>query len=235
MFENEILTDEFPIYIKHYTVEKIRPLPLYFKTKDKLSGLLNPELLASPENEDEVNGLERQFAYKVVVHFYVKLPNNYKPPFPNPNSSADNQISEQRFDFFEEVRGVGSLISLITSAINSVLLSGIPVLQEKKYFPIAQERLRINEVIGQNGYNPVWSQNHVRLCKEPDIKAALDNQKPYEQVVPDLELSHGEFCGFDLIEVTANAALYARLRAIKEAGIDAERYITELCNRVLES
>ncbi|MBD1846237.1 hypothetical protein H6F89_23015 [Cyanobacteria bacterium FACHB-63] len=235
LFENEILTDEFPIYIKHYTVEKIRPLPLYFKTKDKLSGLLNPELLDSLENEDEVNGLERQFAYKVVVHFYVKLPNHYKPPFPNPNSSADNQISEQRFDFFEEVRGVGSLISLITSAINSVLLSGIPVLQEKKYFPIAQERLRINEVIGQNGYNPVWSQNHVRLCKEPDIKAAIDTQKPYEQVVQDLELSHGEFCGFDLIEVTANAALYARLRAIKEAGIDAERYITELCNRVLES
>lgn len=235
LFENEILTDEFPIYIKHYTVEKIRPLPLYFKTKDKPSGLLNPELLDTLENEDEVNGLERQFAYKVVVHFYVKLPKDYNPPFLNPNASADEQTSAQRFDFFEEVVGVGSLISLITSAINSVLLSGIPVLQEKQYFPIAQERLRINEVIGQNGYNPVWSQNLVRLCKESDIKAAIDHKQPYEEVVQDSELSYGEFCGFDLIEVTANAALHARLRAIKEAGINAEQYITELCNRVLES
>jgi hypothetical protein len=233
VFENEILTDEFPIYIKHYTVEKIRPLPLFFKTEQKPNGLLNSELL--DKNEDEINGLERQFAYKVVVHFYVKLPKNYEPPFADPNSSPHNEYPTDRLDFFEEVRGVGSLISLITSAINSVLLCGIPVLQKRRYFPIAQELLRINEVIGQNGYNPVWSKNLVKLCKEQDIEAAIREGKPYEKVAQDFELSYGEFCGFDLIEVTANAALYARLRAIKEAGINASEYIAQLCDRVRES
>ncbi|MGV0025344.1 hypothetical protein [Phormidesmis priestleyi] len=235
VFENEILTDEFPVYIKHYTVEKIKPLPLYVKTPDKPIGLLNLDLLDKNENEEDINGLERQFAYKVVVHFYVKLPKNYKPAFVNPNFPPEDEFLEERLDFFEEVRGVGSLISLITSAVNSVLLWGIPVLQKRQYLPIAQELLRINEIIGQNGYSPVWSNILVRLCKEKDVETAIREKKPYEKVAQDYELSYGEFCGFDLIEVTAKASLYARLRAIKQAGINADEYISQLCDRVRES
>ncbi|GEM_PF-1681067 len=232
--ENEILTDEFPVYLKHFTVEKIKPLPLYVKTNERKFGLLNAFLLGQDKDTEDINGLERQFAYKVTLHFYIKLPESYEPRFPDLFPVSENSSSEKRFDFFEEITGIGSLISHITAAINSVLLWDIPVLREQRYLPIAHETLRINEVIGQSGYSPVWSHMLVKLCREDDIDLAIRENKNHDEVTRDYELAYGEFCGFDLIEVTAQASLNARLRAIKQEGIDAKTYLTQLCQRVEE-
>ncbi|NET53874.1 MAG: hypothetical protein F6K09_36140, partial [Merismopedia sp. SIO2A8] len=72
--ENSILTDEFPVCLKHFEIKKVRPLPLYVKTKTQKIGLLNPLVLREDEDEEDIKGLEMQFAYKVTVHFYVTIP-----------------------------------------------------------------------------------------------------------------------------------------------------------------
>ena len=240
--ENEILTDEFPIYIKHITVEKIKPLPLYPWSQENTKGLLNPILLEENEEEEEIKSLKTQIAYKVTVHFYIKI-ENYQPSFPE--IDEDNTINnleerlvinfdENRLDFYEEITGVGSLLSHIIAAINRVVLWDIPILKEQDYMPVVREILNIDELAGQSGYSPVWCHNLVNLCKRSDIEKATQEHKNYDEIVKCDELAYGEFCGFDFMEAMAKASLHARLRAIKQTGINPQVYITQVCHRVEE-
>jgi hypothetical protein len=229
--DNEIITDEFPIYIKYFEVERVRPLPLYVKKENQEIGLLNPSLLENDENEDDINGLERQFAYRVKVYFYLKLPDAYQVEFSDITSIS--RISDYtRLNFYEEVIGIGSPISHIISAINRVLLWDIPAL--KDYLPIADEILNNDEVIGGTNHGPVWSHSIVRLYKNNDIAAAIKKNTPCDESVETQDIAYGEFCGFDLTEVTAKAALHARLRLIKQTGINPELYLKELCHHIEE-
>jgi hypothetical protein len=237
--ENKILTDEFPVYLNYFTVEKIPPLPLGIKTEEQQFGHLNSILLEEDSanekvNREDIDWLQKQFAYKVTVHFHVKIPDNYQPKFPNLFPVNEDGSIRRKLEFFEEVTGVGSLISHITEAINSGLLWGIPILQKQGYLPIVHEILHINEIAGQSGYSPVWAHILVNLCKKSDVEMAIREGKAYDQVTANYELTYGEFCGFDLIEISAKAALNARLRAIKQAGIDPETYLTDLCHRIEE-
>lgn len=228
LVENEILTDEFPIYLKHLEIEKIHPLPLYIKTEEQKFGLLNPLLL---DNDDEdINGLERQFAYKLKVHFYVKIPDNYQPYIQGDYSKISFfNKNENKLEFFEETTGVGSPIYHINAAINRVLLWDIPKLSD--YFPLARNILQNNEFFGSSSL--VWSYSLVNLCKKDDI-TSINLNKSYDKVVSDCETAYGEYCGFDLVEVAAKASLQAILRAIKQTGIDSVTYLTQLCHRVEE-
>jgi hypothetical protein len=228
--ENEILTDEFPIYFKYFEVEKVRPLPLLVKKEGQETGLLNPALLEDGEDEDRINGLERQFAYKVKVHFYVKLPDHYQTAFSE--TEIKQELGYKRFDFFEEITGIGSPLSHIVTIINRILFQDIPVL--KDYLPIPDEVLNNDESIGNNNHSPIWSYSLVRLYKFDDINRAILENTTCEQVAEYSETAYGEFCGFDLIEVSAMAALLARLRLIKQTGVDPEQYLQEFFYRIEE-
>lgn len=240
--ENEILTDEFPLYIKHITVEKIKPLPLYSWSQENPKGLLNPILLGEEQAEEEIKSLKTQVAYKVTIHFYIKI-EDYQPRFPeiDEDSTINNlqerlviNLEENRIDFYEEVTGVGSLLSHIIAAINRVVLWDIPILKEQDYLPVVREIINIDELAGQSGYSPVWCHNLVNLCKQRDIEKAIQEHKNYDEIIKEHELAYGEFCCFDFMEAMAKASLHARLRAIKQTGINPQIYITQVCHRVEE-
>ncbi|BAY22311.1 hypothetical protein NIES2100_20740 [Calothrix sp. NIES-2100] len=229
--ENEILTDEFPINIKHIEIEKTKPLPLYLKDEYHKNGLINPELVGGKEDKEDINGLQKQFAYKIKVHFYVRFPENYTPAFEGEEkqSSYFNK-RENKLEFFEEITGIGSPVYHIIAAINKVLLWDIPEIID--YFPVARTILSNNDFFGSPSL--VRSYTLVNLCKKDDIENALKENKTYDTVVGNYETAYGEYCGFDLVEVAAKAALHARLRAIKQTGINPVRYLTQLCYRVEE-
>ncbi|MBW4474914.1 MAG: hypothetical protein KME45_31725 [Stenomitos rutilans HA7619-LM2] len=227
--ENEILTDEFPIYLKHVEVEKIQPLPLYVKREGQEFGLLNPFLLDKEGDEESINGLEEQYVYKVKVHFYIKLPGGYKTKFLD---NLDKRVNRKQLHFFEEIVGIGSPLSHITAAINRVLLWDIPCLNE--YLPIVKQILLKDEVIGRSHSSPVWTHSLVKLCKKTDVDRAIREGKHYEVVDTNLEPAYGDFCGFDFMEVSAKVALSARLRAIRQTGVSPKVYLEQICNRVEE-
>lgn len=229
--ENEILTDEFPIHLKYFEVEKVRPLPLYVKKADRDVGLLNPALLKDKKDEDRINGLERQFAYKVKVHFYIKLPDDYEVAFPA-ITITKQEAGYRRLDFSEEITGIGSPLSHIIAVINRILFWDIPAL--KSYLPIPDEVLNHDESVGGSNHSPVWSYSLVRLYKFDDIERAILQNMTCEQVAESPAVAYGEFCGFDLVEVAAKAALHARLRLIQQIGVDPKQYLKELCYRVEE-
>jgi hypothetical protein len=229
--ENEILTDEFPINIKHIEVEKTKPLPLYLKDKNHKNGILNPQFIDGKEDKEDLDGLQKQFTYKIKVHFYVRFPDGYRQIFGGEyaQSSYFNK-REKKLEFFEEMTGIGSPIYHIIAAINRVLLWDIPELID--YFPVARSILSNNDFFGSPSL--VRSYTLVNLCKKDDIENALKENKSYDTVVSNYEPAYGEYCGFDLVEVAAKAALHARLRAIKQTGINPVKYLTQLCYRVEE-
>lgn len=228
--ENQILTDDFSIYIQHFEIEKTRPLPLYVDNSEN-GGLLNQQILNENEDYENIKGLETQFAYQVKVHFYVKLTPNYKRLFPDEFNNILS-INGGSLEFFEEITGIGSVLSLIIAAINRFLLWDIPSLRE--YLPIAQEILGQDKLLHQSIHCPVFSYALVKLCKRDDITKAIKENKNYDQVAEDQEIAFGEYCGFDLVETSAKAALYARLRAIKQTGVNPVEYLTQLCNKIEE-
>ncbi len=228
VLEHEILSEEFPIHLENFEIEKKQPLPLRVKRDDLQSGLLNPDLLAAGERIDTLHELEKQFAYQTKVYFYVRLPDGFKPNLKN--TEITNHLGERRIEFFEEVSGVGSPISQTISAINRVLFWDIPSLRD--YAPIARELFNNYELVGESSHSPVWSYTLVELCKRQDIEEAIHCQRAFDEIVVNHETAHGEYYGYDLLEVSAKSALYARLRAIKKAGIHPQRYLEELCRRI---
>ena len=236
--ENEILTDEFPVYLKYIEVEKKQPLPLYIKENgDEAIGLLNPELLRFENNIDPTvsegfAGLERQFVYKIKVHFYVHPPEDYNPRFSKEFKKQTSNSRSGNLNFYEEITGIGSPVTNILGAINRVLFWDIPALNA--YMPIANEVLCYEEVVGQSSHSPVWCKTVVKLCKKNDVEQSIKENCLYEQVSSNNDLACGEYCGFDLLEVVSRSALIARLRAIKQTGIKPKQYLTELCQKIEE-
>ncbi|NJM99185.1 MAG: hypothetical protein HC800_20435 [Phormidesmis sp. RL_2_1] len=241
VIDNELITDEFPIYIKYFDIERIKPLPLHIKQRAedrdyKPFGLLNALLLQDSKGDDSVQGLERQVAYRVKVHFYIKLPKDYQTRFEGLTTTTEI-FGQQRLNFSEEVTGIGCPTSHITSAINRVLFWDIPALNG--YTPIADGIHCNDELMGSSPGSPVWSHCVVRLYKSDDIDRALASGETLEAVSAKAEVASADFCGFDWLETTAKAALHARLKLIKQIlanqpTVSASDYITQLCNRVEE-
>jgi hypothetical protein len=235
LVENEIITDEFPITIENYVVEKTEPLPLYVQQKDRVyrqkKQLLNPRLLENEEDEEDINGLEKQVAYKISVNFHVKL-KNYR--FQTINQTEIPYMEEEEdLEFCEEIRGIGSPISHITAAINRFLLLDIPSLKDK-YLPTVCELIKKSELIGGDNHSLVWSHTLVELCRKEDVQKAILKNKPYYDVARYHEPAFGEYCGFDLLEIGAKSVLMARLKAIAQTGVNPKQYLRELCFRVQE-
>ena len=235
LLENELITDEFPINIKYFEIKRIKPLPLYIKQENEKTGILNPLLLQSDQDLNNVKGLERQVAYRVRVHFYIKLPEDYNVQFDK--SITRNVASQKRLEFYDEVVGVGSPISHITAVINRVLLWDLPIL--KDYVPIANSVHSSDVETTGLPNSPLWSHCVAKLYRYADLMRAIESEKDCEAVTSAIETANADFCGFDLIETTAKAALHARLKLIKQVidhqpTVTAADYMRDLCCRVEE-
>jgi hypothetical protein len=216
--ENEEITDEFPIRIKFFEIEKVRPLPLLeYHGENNVKGLINPNLVKNLS----IGGLERQYTYKLKIHFLVRYGNEPK----------------EKIEFFEEVTGIGSPISHVSIAIDRVLMWDIPCLKE--YFPIAKQHFSSDEVMGESQNSSIWSHCVVQLYKRSEIEESINNNnKPLEEINPNAVSHYGEYCGFDILETSAKASLIARLRAIKHIlernNTTSTEYMTQLRDRIVE-
>jgi hypothetical protein len=250
VIENKILTNQLPIYLKFIEIKKNRALPLYLDDdglNKNETGVLNheyheEELIQGTEKESmlRIKSLKNLFSYTVKVHFYLKLPKDY---ISDPKK-RDRDLSVDRHpdggmcvNFFEEVTGVGSPLSHVIAAINRVLLWDIPLLKE--YIPIAKNIVIENKALGSSPNSTIWGHNVVCLCKREDYKATnsineKNKKENYHLIFNTQEYATGDYCGFDLLEVVGKSAFYARLRAIKQTGINERDYMSQVLNRIRE-
>jgi hypothetical protein len=239
VIDNEIITDELPIHIKFIEIKRVRPLPLYLRRTDEETFALNSSLLIAENNAEaeNVEGLERQVAYRIQVHFYIKLPLEYEPKFKDltiTNKFADHK----RLEFSEEVVGIGCPATHITTVINRVILWDIPALKE--FMPIVDEIQCNNEFMGESPNSPVRSSCTARIYERNDVINAINSDEHRDDIATTAEIASADFCGFDLIETAAKAALLVRLKLVKKIlskrpEISTEAYIEELCHRVEEA
>ena len=247
---NERLTDQFPVYLKRITIEACGPLPFVDKglaisqhSNSSYPPLFHPMLwqfdhvnlfketqdLSGPGDYD----LTSQEATKIVVEFYVKLSENYQP--------AVNRVfhhlasgQQRRIDFSLSSTGIGGALSHVIKVVNLALLSDISCLTN--YFPIAHDVTSTQQIIRENVPSPVWAHSLVKLCHKDTLAKALqacdrDHLSSYEAFAFAEPIGHGDYCGFDFLLSQAQAALHARLQAIRNAGVVPANYITEMARR----
>jgi hypothetical protein len=201
-----------------------------------------------PEFFSSVDSLKSIFSYTVKVHFYIKLPQDNNQLIDNKDRQESKQYIDNKdpnldidfhrdgsqliVNFFEEVSGIGSIISHVIAAINRVLLWDIPLLN--KYIPIAKKIVVKEEYLGSSPNSTIWGHSVVCLCKRVDVRESIDKNELYDKVFNTQEYACGDYCGFDILEVIAKSAFYARLRAIEQTGVNPEQYIKECINRIRE-
>lgn len=229
--DNQIINDNYSVHFKYFECERLRPLPLYIKNDKNKSGLLNDNLLLPEESENILSGLGEQISYKIRVHFYVILPNDYKQQISQSNLQDTHE--GKRLDFFEEITGLGTPISHITAAINRVLFWDIPILRE--YFYVPRETINCIDVLGGESHNLAWNHTLVELFKfeyiEKKISENIDFDNDY---LPSQYPAQGEYCGFDFLEVFLKASLNSRLKIIKSLRVDPDLYMKQLGYRIEE-
>lgn len=240
--ENELLTRDFPIYIKTITIKELGtlPLPVMPTTGD---GLFNKDLLdldrlrssrgqASPSTsvdtitrpyQIDLSDLALQSAISVTIYFSLQRGQN------------------KQVDFVLTSSGIGGTLAQIIKVINTALLSDIACLKDQEngrdFFPIAHDVMVDQEII-QNGISsPVWAHSVVMLCHSDILAQAMTESTRekvcfYDQIASANSVGRGDCCDFDFLLTVARAALYARLRAIKHTGVDPKTYVDHLRQRI---
>lgn len=249
---NEELTDQFPLYLKRITLLPAGPLPFADKQfldqpvdqemdQDRQDAgsyrpLLNLDLHRLPPGPQEEPGpmdyeLASQEATRVILEFYVKVPEGYEPTLDLPYL-----ISEDggRIDFTVSSTGIGGTLSHVIKVINRALLHDIPCLAE--YFPIAHDLTSTQAIVQDNVASPVWAHSLVKLCRRDTLGETLQAFQPedfreYEEFSFGDPLGQGDYCGFDFLLCQAQAALQSRLDAIRRAGVKPKDYITQVCQQ----
>jgi hypothetical protein len=251
---NERLTTEFPIYLKHITIEATGPLPFADKAFDTIPhdspypNLLNSifrdlEQTALRDLSLKVNDkalprpgdyeLASQESNRVTVEFYVKVPSTYEP--------AVNQVfarmasgDGQRIDFSLSSTGIGGALSHVIKVINRALLADVDCL--RSYFAIAHDVTSTQTIMRDNVASPIWAHSLVKLCRKETVALALHQSTEadlttYEALSFADPIGHGDYCGFDFLAAQAQAALQARLQAIRSAGVLPEQYVSDFCRQ----
>ncbi|HEY9738835.1 MAG TPA: hypothetical protein V6D06_21220, partial [Trichocoleus sp.] len=250
---NERLTDQFPVYLKRITLEASGPLPFADRELGMLSvegpfpPLLHPALrrldlafdLASDGQSGDLPGpgdyeLASQEATRVVAEFYIKVPAGYQPVVRRVFERLTSE-DRQRLDFSHSSTGIGGALSHVIKVINTALLFDVPCLRD--YFSIAHDVACTQEIIRDNVPSPVWAHNLVKLCHKATVAETLrqcdrNTLRSYEEFAFANPIGHGDYCGFDFLLSQAQAALQARLQAIRNAGVIPETYIGHLCQRI---
>lgn len=251
--DNVKISNEFPIYFKYIEVEKVRTLPLYVKTEYNSVGLLNKELWKLEERKSKVVGeginefidaLGGRHACRVRVHFYLKFDEDKHKDLLNKYKDDLDKNFVKELHFFEEVSGASSIISLVRKALNRAVLWDLPSL--KQYFPVAQEVYIAPEgkLYGNDTLATVWSASRVRLVELEDVKSLLNLEKSndneidsnlidFDSYMNGSDIFQGDYICFDMVEAIAVSGFYARLKTVKEIGVDSQIYLKELCDRIV--
>ena len=241
--ENELLLQDFPLYIRKITVEDLGTLPLP-ATPTAETGLFNQDLLdldrlvadrrdrvAPVESRDRVAQAQRniadltsQSALSVTIHFTLQ-----------PDDGT-------RVNFSLCSSGIGGTLSQIVKVINTALLGDIACLQDqangRNFFPIAHDVMVNQTIIQNNTPSPVWAHNLVMLCQSEILAKAMTESSRkreicfYDQLAFGDSVGRGDCCAFDFLQTVAKSALYARLRAIKHTGVDPTEYLKDLRDRI---
>ena len=236
------LTAKFPIELRNIEVNNIEYLPL--ENSDD-NDLINENLLEHDDNPKDIRAVISSFksrkTYSVKIRFRLRV---------------KEDPEDKNIDFFEEVIGTSSILSLVRKALNRALLWDIPCLRE--YFPVAQEVNLEDNVFSGDTLAIVWSKSRLRLVKlqdlkelinEDELRQILDSQEnsdktkscplededfDFDSYVEGTDICQGDFSGFDLIESIAKSGFFARLKILNELNINSEEYIKDLKNRIQE-
>jgi hypothetical protein len=232
--ENEMLTQDFPVFIKWIDFKRVRPLPLRIRKTNLPDGLLSDKLV-DDSDDIGISGFENQTAHSVTVHFKMKNMGSR-------NSNGETQdFRNEYFEFSEEITGIGSPVSLATVAINRVLLWDIECLREIDIFPTAKQVLVHNTILDDSPHSAVWCHTLIQLHTRKSIEHIVNQSNINEnsESCDSLDLfnsqSHGDFCAFDVLEAITKSGLHARLRAIKNLGVKPKEYLEGLQYKVIES
>ncbi|MEO1350316.1 MAG: hypothetical protein AAFW84_16180 [Cyanobacteria bacterium J06635_15] len=187
--ENNLLNQDFPIYLQNITLNHPGPLPLPRQKEGQQQGLFHKALLElrhptetayerlySPIDENLEQLLSRP-ASQIICEFCVRFENSdsdtYQPfsstVYENLKSQTDGHV---RVHFTIQSTGLGGTLSQIIRVINAALFWDINCLKET-YFPIAHDILINQEIIHSNIPSPVWSHSLVKLCRNKTIEEAL--------------------------------------------------------------
>ncbi|WAL59238.1 hypothetical protein [Thermocoleostomius sinensis] len=279
VIDNELLNQEFPVFIKAVAIQECGPFPLTVSVQhhdqDEISnqnelGLdhasLNGDLLEldryelDREEEEDYNhcaDIATQYAYRVTIDFYVRIRrNSLSKKFPEVYEELKRDDEEPDFEriiFSLTSTGIGGSLSHITKVINHAVLNdisvdppartsrqakGCVVNLRKDYFTIAHDVLIEHHFPRSNVSSPVWSHSLVMLCKNEVLGKVMDSSRWAGKLFHYTDMSFGDrvgwgdYCGFDGLLCGANAALQARLRAIRYTGIGAPDYVQALYNRI---
>jgi hypothetical protein len=240
--ENELLMQDFPIYIRKITIEDLGTLPLP-ATPTAETGLFNQDLLdldrlvanrrdrsspAEPRDRPaqahrNIADLASQSALSVTIHFAVQ-----------PEDGT-------RINFVLFSSGIGGTLSQIVKVINMALLADIACLQDqdngRNFFPIAHDVMVNQTIIQNNTPSPVWAHSLVMLCQSDILAEAMTESRNreicfYDQFAFGDSVGRGDCCAFDFLQTVAKSAFYARLRAIKHTGVDPAQYLQDLRDRI---
>jgi hypothetical protein len=242
---NVRIADDFPIHFKYVEVEKVRTLPLYIKNEYENVGLLNQEVWNDPPRTGEINegidefisALGGRYAYRVRVHFCLKFDSRHEQILEKYKDSL-NKNFERELHFFEEVSGASSIICLIRKALNRALLWDVPTLRQ--YFPVAQEVYVAPEgkLYGNDTLATVWAASRVRLVELDDVKRLLNlgevgHSADFDSYISGSDIMQGDYVCFDMVEAITISGFYARLKAVKQVGVDPKIYLEQLCDRIV--
>ncbi|MGB0563082.1 MAG: hypothetical protein ACPGVO_14950 [Spirulinaceae cyanobacterium] len=247
---NERLTEQFPVYLKRISIEVAGPLPfadrqlgLFLRQDGPYPPLLHPalrklDLSRGAIAQTQLPGpgdyeLASQEATRVTVEFYIKIPSDYQYAV----KSVFKRLAsgdQRRIDFALSSTGIGGALSHVIKVVNRAVLKDIPCLSE--YFSIAHDVTSTQAIIRDNVASPVWAHSLVKLCHNQTVGQALrassaENLRFYDEFSFAEPIGQGDYCGFDFLLAQAQAALQARLQAIRNAGIAPKEYIQHLCQR----
>lgn len=259
--DNNLLNEDYPIYLKEISPTHIGPLPLPRPNADLDKWLFDLDLLeskyANDGNQARLSApmdqiseqLLSQYATQIEGEFYIRLPLD---------SEDDQEGNLQRISFIVEGSGLGGLMSQVIRVVNSALFWDIDCLRDD-YFPIAHDVQIAQDVVGNNIPSPVWSHLLVKLCRidtlqetlwqsclrihqaQQDIgrtqrmgssQALSHSICSYEEFSFHDPIDRGDYCDFDALRSVARAALQARLRALRNTKISAKTYLRDLRRRV---
>lgn len=241
--ENELLTEEFSVFIENVTVERCGPFPLQIADTFDSPGTLSRSLLnfgqrpgdgSAHNGEPDYIELAAHTVNKVTLQLYMRLSQEARQQLA-PSVAAQlirqgNRGDELRFEVSST--GIGGTFSHVVRVLNYTLLNDVSCL--RAYFPIAHEIMMEQDIVRSGAPAPVIAHSLVNLCRVRSLGQAMrESQRAgelmsYEYFAFDDPVGRGDFCGFDTLNSVANASLQARLKAIKLTGIPPKKYLADL-------
>jgi hypothetical protein len=235
VFENELLTEQLPIFLQDIAIESCGPFPLKVAQRfEDVSGVLaEPLLNIDRDYQIKESQIASHSVNRVTLKLYMRISDTSKRYI---KSRLEHQIQTGNNGFtvvFESSsKGIGGTLSHITKSLNNVLLYDIDCLKE--YFPIARDIFLEHNLTCNNAPSPVVAHSLVSLCNIDVLSYAMaksaniNKLSTYSQFSFNDPLGRGDYCGFDILSSMAQAALQARLRAIKRTTKAPVQYINDL-------